>query len=172
MAASPASHSQHSESLRANGTCPSYRAVRVRAPRAMCVQSARLIAAEHPAQDRLVSQVLHTREMGVLFRKSGNAKEEERDDPELEIASTSDGNIWSDLPFLVEEIRVVWTLFSSIPTVQCRNLSAFVARLASVGVRDPELCLVGLWILRYTLETPRPLISGAEASSHDSESEP
>ncbi|TGO67474.1 hypothetical protein BOTNAR_0041g00110 [Botryotinia narcissicola] len=72
----------------------------------MCVQGARLIAAEHPAQDRLVSQVLHTREMGVLSRKSGNAEEEEkRDNPELEIASTSDGNIWSDLPFLVEEIR-------------------------------------------------------------------
>ncbi|TGO65515.1 hypothetical protein BCON_0002g01000 [Botryotinia convoluta] len=135
----------------------------------MCVQGARLIAAEHPTQDRLVSQVLHTREMGVLSRKSGDAKEEgKRDDHELEIASTSDGNIWSDLPFLVEEIRAAWTLSPSIPTVQRHNLSAFIARLASVGVRDPELCLVAIWILRDTLETPRPLTSGAKAPSHDS----
>ncbi|KAF7904197.1 hypothetical protein EAF00_001531 [Botryotinia globosa] len=134
----------------------------------MCVQGARLIAADHPAQDRLVSQVLHTREMGVLSRKIVDSKEK-RDDPEMEIATTSDGNIWSDLPFLVEEIRAAWAISTSIPAAQRHNLSAFVARLASVGVRDPELCLVAIWILRDTLETPRPLTSGAEATSHDSE---
>ena len=54
------------------------------------VQGARYIAANHPAQDRLVSQVLHTREMGVLSRKIGPPKEGE-EDQETEIATTSDG---------------------------------------------------------------------------------
>ncbi|KAF7888206.1 uncharacterized protein EAF02_002747 [Botrytis sinoallii] len=142
----------------------------------LCVQGAKLTAAEHPAQYRLVSQVLHTREMGVLSRKSGDAnEEEERNDQEgeTERASTSDGNIWRDLPFLFEEIRAAWTLSPSIPPVQRHNLSAFIARLAFVGVRDPELCLVGLWILRDTLETPLLLTSGgAEAPRQDSEQRP
>lgn len=128
-------------------------------------QGARYIAADHPAQDRLVSQVLHTREMGVLSRKIGPPKEGE-EDQETEIATTSDGNIWSDLPFLVEEVQAAWKM--NIPSVDRHNLSAFVARLASVGVRDPELGLVAIWILRDTLETPRPL-ARREAGTSDSE---
>ncbi|KAF5871833.1 putative zz type zinc finger domain-containing protein [Botrytis fragariae] len=102
----------------------------LREPWYLCVQGAKLTAAEHPAQDRLVSQVLHTREVGVLSRRSGDAKGEERKDAheiEMERASTSDGNIWSDLPFLVEEIQAAWTLSPSVPTFQRHDLSAFIA---------------------------------------------
>jgi hypothetical protein len=56
------------------------------------VQSARYISADHTAQDRLVCQVLHIREMGVLFRKIGPPKAG-GEDQETEIATTSDGNI-------------------------------------------------------------------------------
>ncbi|KAF7938903.1 uncharacterized protein EAE98_001240 [Botrytis deweyae] len=112
--------------------------------------------------------------MGVLSRKSGNTnkEEEERDDQDIETerASTSDGNIWRDLLFLVDEIRAAWSLSPSIPPVQHHNLSAFIARLASVGVCDPKLCLVRLWILCNTLKTLLLLTSGgAEASRHDLE---
>ncbi|KAF7960777.1 hypothetical protein EAE96_000450 [Botrytis aclada] len=58
--------------------------------------------------------------------------------------------------------------FPGIPTVRRNNLSAFIARLASVGVRDPELCVLALWILRDTLETPRSLTRGAEDPNHAS----
>ena len=132
------------------------------------VQGARYIAANHPAQDRLVSQVLHTREMGVLSRKIGPPKEGE-EDQETEIATTSDGKIWSDLPFLVDEVRAAWKMSTNFPSVERHNLSAFVARLASVGVRDPELGLVAIWILRDTLETPRPLTRSTEANTGDPE---
>jgi hypothetical protein len=131
-------------------------------------QGARYIAADHPAQDRLVGQVLHTREMGVLSRKIGPPKEG-GEDQETEIATTSDGNIWSDLPFLVDEIQAAWKMSANFPSVERHNLSAFVARLASVGVRDPELGLVAIWILRDTLETPRPLTRRTEADTSDSE---
>ncbi|KAF7911157.1 uncharacterized protein EAF01_002665 [Botrytis porri] len=63
----------------------------------LCIQDGKLIAAEHPAQDRLVSQVLHAREMGVLFRQRGDAKPEEKNDhdhdQEIKIAMTSNGHI-------------------------------------------------------------------------------
>lgn len=134
----------------------------------ICIQGARITAADHPAQDRLVSQVLHTREMGVLSRKLGDPKDV-GEDPEMVMATTSDGNIWSDLPFLVEEIRAAWTISTNFPAVQRHNLSAFVARLAAVGVRDPELCLIAIWILRDTLETPRPLTKRAEPTDSGSE---
>jgi hypothetical protein len=129
------------------------------------VHGARYIAADHPAQDRLASQVLHTREMGVLSRKIGPSKEGEYQ--ETEIATTSDGNIWSDLPFLVDEVQAAWRMSTSFPSVERHNLSAFVARLASVGVRDPELGLVAIWILRDTLETPRPLTKGEDTSDSE-----
>jgi hypothetical protein len=107
------------------------------------VQGARYIAADHPAQDRLVSQILHTREMGILSRKIGPSKEG-MEDQEMEIATTPDGNIWSDLPFLVDEVQAAWKMSTNFPSVERHNLSAFVARLASVGVRDPELGLVAI----------------------------
>ncbi|TGO91423.1 hypothetical protein BPOR_0028g00150 [Botrytis porri] len=51
---------------------------------------------------------------------------------------------------------------------QRQNLSsAFIARLASARVRDPEICLLALRILRDTLETPRALTSEAEAPNSD-----
>jgi hypothetical protein len=135
------------------------------------VHGARYIAADHPAQDRLVSQVLHTREMGVLSRKIVPLKEEKegKEGQEMEIATTSDGNIWSDLPFLVDEVQAAWKMSSKLPSVERYNLSAFVARLASVGVRDPELGLVAIWVLRDTLETPRPLSRRRDSTTSDSE---
>jgi hypothetical protein len=132
------------------------------------VQGGRYIAADDPAQDRLVNQVLHTREMGVLSRKIGPLKEGEKDQ-EIEIATTSDGNIWSDLPFLVQEVQAAWKMSANLPFLERHNLSAFVARLASVGVRDPELGLVAIWILRDTLETPRPLTRRRETNTGGSE---
>jgi hypothetical protein len=99
-------------------------------------QAARCIAADHPAQDRLVAQVQHARDMGNLSRKNEVGEEE--------VATTSDGNIWSDLPFLVEEVQSAWKASSTFPPVEHHNLSAFVARLASVGVRDPDLGVVAL----------------------------
>lgn len=122
-------------------------------------QAARYIAADHPAQDRLVAQVQHARAMGNLSCKNEAGEEE--------VATTSDGNIWSDVPFLVEEVQSAWKASGTIPSVERHNLSAFVARLASVGVRDPDLGVVALWVLRETLETDRPLTSSLSGSNNE-----
>jgi hypothetical protein len=122
-------------------------------------QAARYIAADHPAQDRLVAQVLHAREMGNLSRKNEAG--------EQEVATTSDGNIWSDLPFLVEEVQSAWKASDTFPSLERHNLSAFIARLTSVGIRDPGLGIIALWILRDTLETDRPLTSSPSGSNNE-----
>jgi hypothetical protein len=108
--------------------------------------------------------------MGVLSAKLGDRKDKDVGEiPEMDVATTSDGNIWSDLPFLVQEIRVAWTISTSFPVVQHHNLSAFIVQLAGIGVRNPELCLVAIWILRDALETPQPLTKRAEPTDSDSE---
>jgi hypothetical protein len=122
-------------------------------------QAARYIAADHPAQDRLVAQVQHARDMGTLSLKNEAGEEQ--------VATTSDGNIWSDLPFLVEEVQSAWKASDTFPSVERHNLSAFVARLASVGLRDPDLGVVALWVLRDTLETDRPLTSSPSGSNDE-----
>ncbi|KAK2764261.1 hypothetical protein FQN54_008953 [Arachnomyces sp. PD_36] len=93
-------------------------------------QGAKITDADHPAQDRLASQVLHAREMGVLSRVlPADESHEER----KEIAMTADGEIWSDLPFLVEVAMEVWSkaMEAATDTTQRRNLAALFARLAS-----------------------------------------
>lgn len=44
------------------------------------------------------------------------------------------------------------------------NLAAFTAHVTALGVRDPELSVCALWLLRTALETPRPL-TRAEAGN-------
>jgi hypothetical protein len=132
------------------------------------IQGAKVTDAKHPAQDRLAGEIMHAREMGTLTRRMAVPDTE----PQGEVASqwieeeavTSDGKIWGDLPFLVEEIYGHWKKALELMARQRRNLSAFIARIASWGLRDPDLCLCGLWILRDALETPRAVVPTAANS--------
>jgi len=133
------------------------------------VQSAKYVSADHPAQNRLACQLLHTREIGLLLRKFGPKNAEEEETRGARVATTSDGNIWSDLPFLVEEVQAAWSMSANFPSVERNNLTAFIARLTSVGVCDPELGLVAIWDLRDTLETSQPLTGRRQANTSDSE---
>lgn len=61
------------------------------------IQAARITAADDPAQDRLVAQLLYARSLGTLRRTTTGTEEE---------AITSDGaRIWTDLPYLVSDVR-------------------------------------------------------------------
>ncbi|KAF7588057.1 hypothetical protein BBP40_006226 [Aspergillus hancockii] len=118
----------------------------------LIIQGAKITDADHPAQDRLAGQVLHAREMGVLSRRGTNLKVEER-------AWTSNGNIWVDLPFLAQEIQVAWKAAAKLSAKQRHNLSAFIARIGSWGICDPDLCVCALSIFKDTFETRRPLVA-------------
>lgn len=105
------------------------------------------IDADHPAQDRLVRIILWAREMGVVNRVRNGAAE-----PVI----TSNGQLWSDLPFLVEDIQTAWGAATS-PTdpqapVKARNLAAGIARLAGLGVCGEALTGCALDIMARALE--------------------
>lgn len=113
------------------------------------IQAARITAADDPAQDRLVAQLLYAQSLGTLRRTTTGTEEE---------AITSDGaRIWTDLPYLVSDLREAWLPSTDLSPTHRDNLTAFTARVTALGVRDPELSVCAVWLLRAALETPRPL---------------
>ncbi|KAE8137333.1 hypothetical protein BDV38DRAFT_247084 [Aspergillus pseudotamarii] len=116
----------------------------------MIIQGAKITDAKHPAQDRLAGQILHAREMGVLCRRNTASGVQEE-------ASTSNGKIWVDLPFLAQEFQAAWNAADELPATERHNLSAFIARLSAWGVCGSELCVCALSIFRDMFETRREL---------------
>lgn len=105
------------------------------------------IDADHPAQDRLVRVILWARESGTVTRIQDGV-------PKPVI--TADGQLWTDLPYLVEHIRTTWeaaisTTHSPDPA-KARNLAAGISRLAGLGVCGEALTGCALDIMARTLE--------------------
>ncbi|KAE8419265.1 hypothetical protein BDV36DRAFT_138614 [Aspergillus pseudocaelatus] len=121
----------------------------------MIIQGAKITDAKHPAQDRLAGQILHAREMGVLRRRNTTPGVEEE-------ASTSNGKIWVDLPFLAQEFQAAWNAADELPATERHNLNAFIARLSAWGVCGSELCVCALSIFKDTFETRRPLTANED----------
>ncbi|KAI1270034.1 hypothetical protein F5Y18DRAFT_421514 [Xylariaceae sp. FL1019] len=106
------------------------------------------IDADHSGQDRLIRIVLWARELGAICGPDGTAT--------VSAAVTPGGKLWSDLPFLYEDIRDAWIQVTSStapssPT-EARNLAAAIARLDGLGVCDGKLIGCGLDIMRRALE--------------------
>ncbi|KAI1149264.1 hypothetical protein F4825DRAFT_431068 [Nemania diffusa] len=128
----------------------------------MFTLAAQNIEAHHPAQDRLLRIILGARQRGVLQRMM---KQEttipiaEEDVAQLNVesqtADTSQGRIWVDLPFLVQDVRSAWKklMEPSASFAQCCNLTAAIARLAASGVCDNSFSQCGLEIMKQALET-------------------
>lgn len=107
------------------------------------------ISYDHPGLDRLALQVVQARERGLLTQLGAQPV----------VASTSGGNIWSDLPFLVQDMTQYWIEgHAGMSSAQRVSFATFLAKLASAGVGNTDgLCGVVLLVLRESLETQRPL---------------
>jgi hypothetical protein len=115
--------------------------------------AARHTSYQSPKQDRLALQVLQARHLGTL---TGRARGPESQ--EIEEAVTSDGRIWTDLPFLVSDMTGYWLRnCANTGNVQRLNFTRFLANLASVQTAEDRLSGIALIIFRDALETPRPL---------------
>jgi hypothetical protein len=73
-----------------------------------------------------------------------------------EEARTSDGLIWTDLPYLALDLQEFATQLMNMSATHRRNLAAFTARVTGLGIADLSSC--ALWLLRETLEVGRPVI--------------
>lgn len=110
--------------------------------------AARSISATDYEHDRLVTLILEARELGHMSRKG-----------DQEGALLPNGErLWTDLPYLVQELERVWLTESFKFTVAERaSLAAFTAKLCAVGVCSDELSRCALWLFKETLEVERPL---------------
>ncbi|KAB5571715.1 hypothetical protein GE09DRAFT_1185300 [Coniochaeta sp. 2T2.1] len=122
----------------------------------------------NPKLDRLALSIIQIREQGVLIRDSathGSSKgsptaREQNPEDEMPLAMTSNGaRIWTDLPFLVEDMTAHWTHSrATLSSAQRLSAAQFLAHIAAAGaVEDDALCGIALVVLRHTLETPRQL---------------
>ncbi|OAA55486.1 hypothetical protein ISF_07997 [Cordyceps fumosorosea ARSEF 2679] len=118
--------------------------------------AAKNTADKNPILDRLVIQIIQARELGALRRPSPA-------DASVTIeATTSDGVIWTDLPFLVPDDRVLAPGLADDGRKNLLSFTTFLAKRASVGVCQDRLSGIGLALLCDALETPRLLGASGE----------
>lgn len=109
---------------------------------------ARFIYVTGPEAGHLVNLILEAREFGHLARSRGR-----------EVAIMPNGQrLWTDLPYLVQELEGMWAMESyKFGIMERANLAAFTARLCAVGVCSEELSRCALWLFKEILEVERPL---------------
>lgn len=112
-----------------------------------------------PEQDKWIRHILQVRGHGPLTRQaqSSNSGGDSDESSSLEIATTSGGIIWEDLPFFTTDMTDIWVKdCATMSATQRINFSHFLAKLASVGV-DDNLCTIAPLVFHDVFETIRPL---------------
>jgi len=110
------------------------------------------------AQDTLVRQILYIRELGAVTRHPNE------ENGGISSVSLNGQRIWSDLPYLAEDISKAWKEHCKFSVEQRTNFAAFIARLASVGVCGNALTVCALLLFKDALETPRPISQNLESN--------
>jgi hypothetical protein len=118
----------------------------------VCYHGGRHLSHESPEHDRLVLDIVRFRAIGALKRP---AKTNHQD---IEIARTTAGVVWEDLPFLVADMTDYWLNdCATMNATQRCNVARFLAKLASAGLSNDGLFQIALLVFRDALETARPI---------------
>lgn len=120
----------------------------------MVAQTAKITDADDAGQDQLVTLILYARECGTISRKVLGHFEEMR---------TSDGLVWTDLPYLVLDLQEFGLKSTELTATHRRNFAAFTARLTALGIAD--LSSYALWLFRETLEVNRPMVQSEKGEA-------
>jgi hypothetical protein len=118
----------------------------------MFIEAAKNYHCDNPKQYKLVHQILYVREIGTLLCSVPQDGERQ-----CLAAEVSNGQkIWSDLPYLVQDVNKVWLEDSlNMSTDHRCNFASWIARLAAVGVCGDAFTGCALVLFRDALETPR-----------------
>ena len=118
----------------------------------MFIRTAQVTDADSPSQDRHVTQLIYAKELGTGRRTGQTADDTFK--------------LWTDLPYLLEDMREAWEKLSmKLDPTHRHNFAAFTARLLALGVCDSSISWCALWLLREALETSRPLLIPAEGGN-------
>ncbi|KAJ4159901.1 uncharacterized protein LMH87_007838 [Akanthomyces muscarius] len=126
------------------------------------IQVAKITPADEADADRIVAQVIRIRELGDLCRHAApqDTNIDSQKDIRKEVAITSSGaRMWTDLPFLVQDLRAAWTnSLYTMTTKECENLSGVTARLSGGNVCGARMTSCALILFQAALETQRPIL--------------
>lgn len=104
---------------------------------------------DNPILDRLVLRVVQTRGIGPLDRGLGD---------EGGPATTSEGVIWTDLPYFAKDMMQFWDSdWATMCPSNRISFATFLAKLVAAGVCSGQLSMAGSALIREALETSRPL---------------
>lgn len=111
--------------------------------------------------DRLVLDIVRIQGLGPLTRPAPGVYG-------IDIARTTEGTLWNDLPFLATDMTHFWiNNCASMSGAQRLNFASFLAKLASTRVSKDKLCQVALALFSCTFEIRRALGCTEEPDHED-----
>lgn len=123
------------------------------------IHVAKMTPADKADADQIVAQIIRIRELGDLCRHAApnDTKNESHEDAQKEVAIASNGaRMWTDLPFLVRDLRAAWTnSLYTMTTTERENLAGITTRLSTNNVCGARMTACALILFRAALETPR-----------------
>ncbi|KAF2423078.1 hypothetical protein EJ08DRAFT_458569 [Tothia fuscella] len=75
----------------------------------------------------MVHTILYMRELGTISQEAV-----------VEEVSTPGKKLWTDLPYLIDDIEIAWRQSNTNP-MQTRNFVAFLAKMLAVGIEENDL---------------------------------
>ncbi|KAM0256146.1 hypothetical protein ACHAQJ_005123 [Trichoderma viride] len=118
-----------------------------------------------PEQEKWILHILQARGQGHLTRQAQASND--GDNNRFEIATTSAGIIWEDLPFFTADMTNFWVKdCATMSATQRINFSHFLAKLVSTGI-DDNLCGIALLVFHDVFETVRPIGSLGDQSNEN-----
>lgn len=116
---------------------------------------------ETPEHDRLVFDIIRIQGMELLTRPVKGISG-------IDIARTTEGTVWNDLPFLVTDMTDFWiNNCGPMSGTQRLNSASYLAKLASTRVCKDTMCQVAVVIFRCAFEQ-RQEIFPSEDKDEDS----
>lgn len=117
---------------------------------------------ETPEHDCLVLDIIRIQGMGPLTRPVKGIYG-------IDIARTTEGTVWNDLPFLVTDMTDFWiNNCGPMSGTQRLNFASFLAKLASTRVCKDRMCQVALVIFRCAFEERQGIFPSEVKDKEDS----
>lgn len=125
-------------------------------------QLGRYTSHETSNHDRIVLDIIRIQGRGPLTRPVSGPYG-------IDVARTTEGTLWNDLPFLVTDMTNFWIKnCASMSGIHRLNFTSFLAKLASSRVSKDRMCQIALILFRNTFEDGRDLRTTEQSDNENS----
>ncbi len=136
----------------------------------LLIETAKIAPPDTNASVWLVHKVIAARELGMLRRAGGSLDAEvQGNDGQTRkycyvetawLTGTLKERIWTDLPFLAEDLEAAWLIsIDKESSAEMENLATLTARLIGLGVRTQSLTPLAIMVFKSALEQSRYILA-------------